>query len=195
LGLAISRELVGGYASPGVAHVDEHAVPHLLAREVTLLRRRLERLAQVYEDDYGVDVRLLPGSGAAGGLAGGLAALGADLVPGFTLVAEAVDLPDRVAAADLVVTGEGLVDEHSFHGGAVGGVVDLAGEAGVPVLVVAGEAWALPAGFEGPATDGGRACRAVVSLVDRFGTDRAERDTLGCVEQVVSEHLAATGAR
>ncbi|MBV9042047.1 MAG: glycerate kinase, partial [Acidimicrobiia bacterium] len=51
--------------------------------QVALLRRRLERLAQVYERDYGVDVRTVPGSGAAGGLAGGLAALGASLVPGF----------------------------------------------------------------------------------------------------------------
>lgn len=162
--------------------------------QVALLRRRLERLVQVYEDDYGVDVRAIPGSGAAGGLAGGLAALGADLVPGFALVAEAVDLPDRVAAADLVVTGEGLLDEQSFEGGAVGGVVELAGKAGVPVLIVAGEAWALPAGFEQPDSAGGQTRWSVVSLVERFGTDRAERDTLGCVQKVVSEHLAAAGA-
>src|SRR5439155_1578648 len=45
--------------------------------QVALLHRRLERLAQVYEENYGVDVRHIPGGGAAGGLAGGLAALGA----------------------------------------------------------------------------------------------------------------------
>ncbi|HEX7277427.1 MAG TPA: glycerate kinase, partial [Acidimicrobiales bacterium] len=50
--------------------------------QVALLRRRLERLAEVYIRDYGVDVRHLAGSGAAGGLAGGLAAAGAVLVPG-----------------------------------------------------------------------------------------------------------------
>src|SRR5205807_2103153 len=51
--------------------------------QVALLTNRLERLAQVYERDHGVDVRSLPGAGAAGGLAGGLAAVGASLVPGF----------------------------------------------------------------------------------------------------------------
>src|SRR5205807_3040674 len=56
--------------------------------QVALLKRRLERLAQVYVRDYGVDVRDIPGSGAAGGLAGGLAALGARLLPGFDVVAE-----------------------------------------------------------------------------------------------------------
>src|SRR5947207_1369933 len=94
--------------------------------QVALLKRRLERLAQVYEDDYGVDVRSLPGSGAAGGLAGGLAAMGARLVPGFDLVADALDLPERVAEAQLVVTGEGYLDDQSFDGKAVGGVVELA---------------------------------------------------------------------
>src|SRR5207253_2126515 len=107
--------------------------------QVALLRRRLERLAQVYERDYDVDVRSLPGSGAAGGLAGGLAALGAILVPGFEVVAEALSLEERVAAADLVVTGEGFLDDQSFAGKAVGGVVDLAADADVPVLVAAGE--------------------------------------------------------
>ncbi|MBV8305325.1 MAG: glycerate kinase, partial [Acidimicrobiia bacterium] len=131
--------------------------------QVALLRRRLERLAQVYERDYGVDVRTVPGSGAAGGLAGGLAALGAKLVPGFDVVADALSLAERLDGAGLVVTGEGFLDEQSFAGKAVGGVVDLAREAGVPVLVVVGDIYAeeLPAG----ALDG----LEVVSLVERFG--------------------------
>src|SRR5213078_972158 len=62
--------------------------------QVALLRRRLERLAQVYERDHGVDVRNLAGAGAAGGLAGGLAALGARLVPGFDVVADALGLAE-----------------------------------------------------------------------------------------------------
>src|SRR5947209_5736672 len=107
--------------------------------QVALLRRRLERLAQIYLRDYGVDVRDEPGSGAAGGLAGWRAAAGAVLVDGLDLVADAVGLAERIAAADLVVTGEGLVDAESFEGKAVGGVIGLAAAAGVPVLVVAGD--------------------------------------------------------
>lgn len=158
----------------------EHFAPQkgATAAQVALLRRRLERLAQVYEDDYGIDVRTLPGSGAAGGLAGGLAALGATLVPGFDVVADAVGLAERIEAADLVVTGEGFVDEHSFEGKVVGGVLDLAAEAGVPVLVVAGQV------FE-------RAAEATfVSLVERFGEERAMAEAAACVEDAVAAYLA-----
>ena len=97
-------------------------------------------LAQVYEERFGVDVRDLEGSGAAGGLAGGLAALGATLSSGFELVADRIELFERMEQADLVITGEGLLDEESFHGKAVGGVVSLAREVGVPVVILAGDA-------------------------------------------------------
>ncbi len=100
--------------------------------QVTLLERRLERLAQVYLEEHGVDVRELEGSGAAGGLAGGLAAVGAELVPGFELVADEVGLAERIEGADLVVTGEGFLDEQSFDGKVVGGVAELAAEVDVP---------------------------------------------------------------
>lgn len=153
--------------------------------QVALLRRRLERLAQIYVRDYGVDVREVPGSGAAGGLAGGLAAAGATLVPGFELVADALALGERFAGADLVVTGEGVVDAESFQGKAVGGVVALAVAAGVPVLVVAGDVVAaeLPADLPASVT--------AVSLVGRYGRERAMADVLGCVEEVVRTHLLA----
>jgi glycerate 2-kinase len=151
------------------------------ATQVELLTRRLERLVLLYQDEYGVDVRPLVGGGAAGGLAGGLAAIGAELVPGFEVVADAVDLAERIDGADLVVTGEGLLDEQSFHGKAVGGVLSLARDAGVPVLVVAGDI-----DWEGV----GEAPVECVSLVERFGRDRAMHDTLACISEVVTERLA-----
>jgi len=155
--------------------------------QVALLRRRLERLAEVYVRDYGVDVRPRPGSGAAGGLAGGLAAAGALLVPGFDLVAETLDLAERIAAVDLVVTGEGHLDAESFAGKVVGGVIRLATEASVPVLVVVGgvEPDELPPDLPPGVT--------VVSLVERFGMEEAMWDPLGCVDVVVSEALATAG--
>ena len=150
------------------------------AAQVALLRRRLERLAQVYEERFGVDVRGIPGSGAAGGLAGGLAALGAELVPGFELVAETVGLAERIEDADLVVTGEGYLDLHSFDGKVVGGVAELAAESGVPVLVVVGAA-------DDDAV--GRVDGTVVSLVEAFGEERARHDTAQCIEEAVVQHL------
>jgi glycerate kinase len=146
--------------------------------QAALLERRLERLVQVYRDRFGVDVADLVGSGAAGGLAGGLAALGASLVPGFEVVAEAVGLAERIEGADLVVTGEGTLDEQSFHGKAVGGVSALAAELGVPVLVLAGDAVG-----DHPVPS--------VTLVERFGHERALADPCGCVAALVAEHLRA----
>jgi glycerate 2-kinase len=109
--------------------------------QVELLQRRLERLQQVYVEEYGVDVSTLEGAGAAGGLAGGLACVGAELLSGFELVAERLDLEDAVAEADLVVTGEGFLDAESFDGKVVGGVSEVATHLGVPVVAVVGEAF------------------------------------------------------
>ena len=149
--------------------------------QVALLERRLQRMAQELEAIGGIDVRDLPGAGAAGGLAGALAAVGASLVPGFDVVADALDLAERVAAADLVVTGEGLLDEQSFSGKAVGGVAALAAAAGVPVVAVVGDAdpdVEVPPDVE------------VVSLVGRAGPRRAKEDAAACLEEAVAFLLA-----
>jgi len=150
------------------------------ATQVALLTRRLERLAQVYLEEHGVDVRDLDGSGAAGGLAGGLAAVGGVLLDGFDLVADEVGLDDALEDADLVITGEGFVDEQSFEGKVVGGVVARARAASVPVLVVAGEVY-----------DDAPARVEAVSLVERFGPARARKATADCIEAVVRDHLRA----
>ncbi|MFN3216952.1 MAG: glycerate kinase [Acidimicrobiales bacterium] len=105
---------------------------------VALLQRRLERLVQVYLDEYGVDVSELVGAGAAGGLAGGLAAIGAELVDGFSVVADACDLDGQIESADLVITGEGRLDPTSFDGKVVGGVAEIAADFATPVAAVVG---------------------------------------------------------
>ncbi len=149
--------------------------------QVELLHRRLERLVQVYERTYGVDVTTLEGAGAAGGLAGGLAAAGASLVAGFDVVADEVELHDRIEHADLIVTGEGFLDEQSFEGKVVGGVCDLARSVGVPVLAVVGEVLdgvTIPEGLE------------VVSLVAEVGRQRALEDTTAAIEEVLARRLS-----
>jgi glycerate kinase len=151
--------------------------------QVELLRRRLERLADVYLADHGVDVRSIPGAGAAGGLAGGLAVAGARLVGGFDAIADELDVHDLIDGADLVITAEGFLDEQSFEGKVVGGVTELATSAGVPVVAVVGEI------VDGLAVDIGDRLQ-VVSLVERFGDDRARGDTVACIEAAVAEVLA-----
>ncbi len=108
--------------------------------QVALLTRRLVRLADQYRARTGVDVSSLPGAGAAGGLAGGLAAIGARLAPGFDVVADAVGLEAAIEDAAFVVTGEGKVDGSSLEGKVVGGVLDWCDDLGVPAAaVIAGQ--------------------------------------------------------
>jgi glycerate 2-kinase len=158
--------------------------------QVALLHARLERLADRYAAEFSVDVRDVDGTGAAGGLAGGLLAVGGQLLPGFELVAEHVDLHDRVAAADVVVTGEGYLDAQSLDGKVVGGVCGLAAAYCKPVVVVVGEA-------DGDAERRlmrdveGSAPRAVLSLVERFGEDRAFAEPRWCIEHAVRAALEA----
>jgi glycerate 2-kinase len=153
------------------------------AAQVELLRRRLDRLADVYLSDYGVDVRDLAGAGAAGGLGAGLAVAGASLVPGFEAVADELELHDVVEGADLVITAEGFLDQQSFEGKVVGGVVGLAVPLGVPCVAVVGE---VVEDLEPPGKD-----LEIVSLVERFGRERAHADTLPCIEAVAADVLAA----
>jgi len=147
--------------------------------QVRLLTGRLAELARRYRADYGVDVAELDGGGAAGGLAGGLAALGGQIVPGFELVADELDLYDALDGADLVITGEGHLDAQSFAGKVVGGVAAAAAEHGVPVAAVVGAA-----------DDDVRDRIEVVALVDLFGIERALREPLWCIERAAAELLS-----
>jgi len=85
------------------------------------------------------DLAGLPGAGAAGGIAFGLmVAAGAALVPGFDLVSSWLDLDGRIAAADVVLTGEGLFDDSSLRGKGPGAVARRALALGKSVHVFAG---------------------------------------------------------
>lgn len=148
------------------------------AGQVAELTARLARRAQEYRERFGVDVKTITGSGAAGGLAGGLAAAGARLMPGFALVADLVGLDDALSQADVVLTGEGHLDATSFQGKVVGGVCERASALGVRAIAVAGRvdpdvAGRLPA----------------CSLVELFGDERALADTAVCVELAVAAAL------
>lgn len=104
--------------------------------DVAFLDGVLQRLAEVSGAERQAAV---PGAGAAGGLGFGLMRFaGARLVPGFDLVAEALGLAERIAAADLVITGEGSLDAQTLGGKGPAGVAAMARAAGVPVMAVAG---------------------------------------------------------
>jgi glycerate 2-kinase len=155
--------------------------------QVELLTRRLHDVAARYRDEMGIDVTTVPGTGAAGGLGGGLLVLGARLQPGFDLVANLVGLPARLERADLVATGEGHLDPPSFRGKVPGGVLGLARNrpAGpVPVLCIVGAA---DPGLVADPPEG----MEVRSLVALFGRDRARAETAALISRTTAEFLAA----
>lgn len=85
------------------------------------------------------DVSDVPGAGAGGGLAAGaIAGLGAKVESGFQLIAGLTGVDSAIERADLVITGEGSLDEQSLDGKAPAGIAARAQEHAVPLLVLAG---------------------------------------------------------
>ncbi len=106
---------------------------------VVQLEYALARLAEVAARDLPAADPRTPGAGAAGGLGFGvLAFLNGRLLPGFDTISEATGLPAAVAAADIVITGEGRIDEQTASGKAPQGVANLARSHGKPVIAFAG---------------------------------------------------------
>lgn len=103
------------------------------------LDQALRHFAAVVKAALGADVLAMPGAGAAGGLGAGLAAFaGARLCRGAEVVADACALRERIAGADLVITGEGRLDAQTAHGKTPAAVARIAKAAGVPVVAIAG---------------------------------------------------------
>jgi glycerate kinase len=145
-------------------------------QDVELLDRALARYAEVIRRDLAVDVDHRPGAGACGGMgAGFMAFLDATFRPGVEVVMEANGFRGRLDGAGLVITGEGKLDEQSMHGKTPDGVLRAAREAGVPAIVVCGQATVR--------LDGVR----VGSITEHFGSDRAFSDAAGALADLVAE--------
>jgi glycerate kinase len=106
--------------------------------EVAALDAALGHYAAVLARDLGADVSTVPGAGGAGGTAAGALAVGATVVSGAGLVCDLVGLSEVLVDADLVITGEGSLDEQSLRGKAPAEVAARARSAGVPCLALAG---------------------------------------------------------
>jgi glycerate kinase len=107
--------------------------------DIVALEAALHRFADVARDQFGADLLSMRGGGAAGGIATGLSLIAdATIGPGFALVAEATRLADRIAASDIVITGEGRLDAQTALGKTSSGVARMAGERGVRVGIIAG---------------------------------------------------------
>lgn len=131
----VDNPLTGPAGAAAVYGPQKGADPEL----VTALDHAMSVWAEVVAAATMRDLRETPGAGAAGGVGfGALAVLDAALRPGAEVVQELTGLEQSMADADLVVTGEGSLDEQTLHGKAPAGVAAAARRAGVPVVAVAG---------------------------------------------------------
>ena len=126
------------YGKRGAAYVygpQKGADPEM----VKALDEGLRNLSRIISRDLKKDIADIPGAGAAGGLGAGLVAFaGGDLKPGTDIVIEATSLEDKLSDADLVITGEGAMDEQTFYGKSAFGVAKLAGKYQIPVITING---------------------------------------------------------
>lgn len=108
--------------------------------QLATLDQGLRNYSEALEQQTGVDVSCLPGSGAAGGIGASLVALcGAGLVKGFATIARLTGLEDQIQAADWVISGEGRLDDQSLQGKVVSGVAALCQQYQKPLTLFVGK--------------------------------------------------------
>jgi glycerate kinase len=126
------------YGRRGAAHVygpQKGAGPKMVER----LDKGLINFARIVKEELGKDVASIPGAGAAGGLGAGLVAFtGAELKPGTDIVIDVTGLEKKFKDADLVISGEGAMDEQTYYGKSAYGVARLASKYGIPTITING---------------------------------------------------------
>lgn len=161
----------------------------LKPRDFKTAEKSLKRLAELVAAHMGRDIAALPGAGAAGGLGFGLVAFcGAEIKPGFELFAEMTRLGQLLSNADIVVTGEGSVDDSTFMGKGVGTLRELCARREIPCVAIGGRV----------APSASSRFRGAISLTDLVGEEMALGQpaySLMCAGRRLSELPAGRGLR
>jgi len=157
--------------------------------EAAHLELGLARLADVAAWTFGRDYRDIPGAGAAGGLGFGLMTFcGAELRPGFDLVASLLGLEAAVGQADLVLTGEGSLDGQTLEGKAPAGVAALARRLGRPVIAFGGR-------VEEAARAGLRVCFDELVALSDVEPELTQVQRIAREPELLCRHAARVAAR
>ncbi len=127
------------YGVDGAAHVYARQ-KGASEEQIKYLDAGLKHFSEILQEETGVDVGHLPGSGAAGGIGAGLVALfRAKLKSGFDTIAALTGLEEQVRSADWVISGEGKLDQQSLQGKVVNGVAKLCKQYGKPLTLFVGK--------------------------------------------------------
>ncbi|WP_206515934.1 glycerate kinase [Nocardioides pantholopis] len=179
----VDNPLLGPSGAAAVYGPQKGAAPD----DVAVLEKALTVWAGLVAETTARDLRAAPGAGAAGGAGfGALALLDAAMRPGVETVLSLVDFEAAVADADLVITGEGSLDEQTLHGKAPVGVAAACRRLGVPVVAVCGRTTLAPdvlktAGFAGTwaltdlEPDPARCMEDAWTLLERTGATIGDR--------------------
>jgi len=152
----------------------------LLPQDFAFAERCLGRLVACLKEQHGIDAAKIPGAGAAGGLGFGLIAFaGAKVESGFDLFARYANLAERIRSADLVITGEGAMDEQTAMGKGVGQVARLCRQRKVPCLALAGHVE--------KSVRQSKLFAAVQALTDRASSQRARAQASLLLEQLAAD--------
>jgi glycerate kinase len=180
----VDNPLLGPTGAAAVFGPQKGASPE----HVDALEHGLSRWAAIIAEATSIQAAEDPGAGAAGGVGfAGIAILNATVISGADMVLKLVRFTDRVRDAVLVITGEGSLDEQTIHGKAPARVAELAQQAGIPVIAVAGrctlsERELLAAGIRRAYTlraiepDLSRSIANAGPLLERVGEQIAERE-------------------
>ncbi|MFP4622193.1 MAG: glycerate kinase [Bacteroidales bacterium] len=135
IGTDVDNPLTGKKGAAAVYGPQKGAGPKYIKK----LEENLSSYADLLEKYTGKHFHSMPGAGAAGGLAISLLAFtNARMESGFTLIAEETGLEDIIKEADLIITGEGKIDEQTAYGKTASGVARLAKKHNKPLIAVAG---------------------------------------------------------
>jgi glycerate kinase len=107
--------------------------------EIKWLDEGLRNFAQLIRDTRNIDINQIAGAGAAGGIGAGLTALmNAEMIGGFQFISELTNLEEAIKTADIVISGEGKIDESSLHGKVINGISELCKKYQKPLYLFCG---------------------------------------------------------
>jgi glycerate kinase len=175
----VDNPFVGPHGASAVFGPQKGASPEMVEQ----LDRNLNHFADLIERAQGIAIHDLPGTGAAGGLSGGiLAFMNGQLESGISIISRLLGLEAEIKGADLVITGEGQVDYQTARGKTPSGVANRARKHHVPVVVLAGS---VGEGIESLYEQG---ISAVVSILNRpMSLEKAMELTGPLLEQAAEQ--------
>lgn len=170
----VDNTLTGDHGAAAVYAPQKGASPE----QVAVLDEGLSHLGRIFLDEFGKDVNNLPGAGGGGGFgAGAVAFFNARLRRGTDVVFEYTGFENQVINADVVITGEGKIDEQTFRGKVVAGVAALAKKHEKPLFAVAG------INSSPPSLADKLAFRRILSIMEKAG----DRDPMARAGEILAE--------